>query len=111
MRVAIHGRYSSENQRPESIEDQIAACRRAAAQRDFTVLEDHIYADQARSGTRRGRHGLTALVAAAHQSLFDVLVDDLSRLARDNHLMLSVLAELRFAGVRVVSVADGLGTM
>jgi DNA invertase Pin-like site-specific DNA recombinase len=37
-----------------------------------------------------------------------VLVDDLSRLARDNYLMLSVLAELHFAGVRVVSVADGL---
>lgn len=37
-----------------------------------------------------------------------MLVDDLSRLARDNFLMLSLLAELRFRGVRVVSVADGL---
>jgi hypothetical protein len=37
-----------------------------------------------------------------------VLVDDLSRLARDNYLMLSVVAELHFEGVRVVSVADGL---
>lgn len=37
-----------------------------------------------------------------------VLVDDLSRLAADNYLMLSVIAELHFEGVRVVSVADGL---
>ena len=37
-----------------------------------------------------------------------MLVDDLSRLARDNYLMLTVLAELQFAGVNVVSVADGL---
>jgi DNA invertase Pin-like site-specific DNA recombinase len=37
-----------------------------------------------------------------------VLVDDLSRLARDNHLMLSIIAELHFEGIRVVSVADGL---
>jgi len=37
-----------------------------------------------------------------------VLVDDLSRLARDNYLMLSVIAEVHFEGVRVVSVADGL---
>lgn len=38
------------------------------------------------------------------------LVDDLSRLARDNYLMLSLMAELHFNGVRVVSVADGLDT-
>lgn len=37
-----------------------------------------------------------------------MLVDDLSRLARDNHLMLSIIAEFRFEGVRVISVADGL---
>ena len=36
------------------------------------------------------------------------MVDDLSRLARDNYLMLSVLADLHFEGVRVVSVADGV---
>jgi len=42
MRAAIYARYSSENQRPESIEDQITACRRLASQRGFSVLEDHI---------------------------------------------------------------------
>ncbi len=109
MRAAIYARYSSENQRPESIEDQVAACRRLAGQRGFSILEDHIYADQAQSGARRDRQGLSALVAAAQGNQFDlVLVDDLSRLARDNYLMLSVIAELHFEGVRVVSVADGL---
>ncbi len=109
MRAAIYARYSSENQRPESIDDQIAACQRLAAERGFTVLEEHIYADQAQSGARKDRQGLTALLAAAQNRQFEVvLVDDLSRLARDNFLMLSVLAELHFAGVRVVSVADRL---
>ena len=85
MRGAVYARYSSENQRPESIEDQIGACRRLASQRGFSVLEDHIYADQAQSGARRDRQGLSALVAAAQNGQFDVvLVDDLSRLARDN---------------------------
>ena len=46
-------------------------------------------------GTRGGQFGV-------------VLVDDLSRLARDNYLMLSVIAGLHFEGVRVVSVANGL---
>ena len=48
-------------------------------------------------------------MAAARSGEFDVvLVDDLSRLARDNHLMLSIIAELHFEGIRVISVADGL---
>lgn len=109
MRAAIYARYSSENQRPESIEDQIGACRRLARERGIAVLEDHIYADQARSGARKDRPGLEALLAAAPGGQFGVvLVDDLSRLARDNYLMLSILAELHFEGIRVVSVADGL---
>ncbi len=109
MRAAIYARYSSENQRPESIEDQISACRRLAVQRGFAVLDDHIYSDQAQSGARRDRLGLSAIIAAGQQGHFDiVLVDDLSRLARDNYLMLSVIAELHFEGLRVVSVADGL---
>lgn len=109
MRAAIYARYSSENQRPESIEDQVGACRRLAAERGFVILEDQIYSDQAKSGARRDREGLAALIEAASSGVFDVvLVDDLSRLARDNYLMLSVLAELHFEKVRVVSVADGL---
>ena len=109
MRSAIYARYSSENQRPESIEDQISACRRLASERGFTVLDDHIYADKAQSGARKDRQGLADLLAAAQGGQFDVvLVDDLSRLARDNYLMLSIMAELHFEGVRVVSVADGL---
>jgi DNA invertase Pin-like site-specific DNA recombinase len=48
-------------------------------------------------------------MTAARSGEFDVvLVDDLSRLARDNHLMLSIIAELHFDGIRVISVADGL---
>jgi len=48
-------------------------------------------------------------MAAARKGEFDVvLVDDLSRLARDNYLMLSIIAELHFEGIRVISVADGL---
>ena len=111
MRAAIYARYSSENQRPESIEDQVRACRVSAAKRNFVVLEDHIYTDHAQSGANPDRPGLTALRAAAQEHSFDVvLVDDLSRLARDNALMLLVLNDLQYAGVRVVSVADHLDT-
>jgi len=45
---------------------------------------------------------------ASHRQFHLVLVDDLSRLARSTLLVLLLLEELRFEGVRVVSVTDGL---
>ena len=113
VRAAVYARYSSQNQRKESIADQIASCRRLAQDRGFVVLEQHIYVDEAQSGASLQRPGLIALVDAAKDKLFDlVLVDDLSRLARDNMYMymLVTLANLRFEGVRVVSVADRVDT-
>jgi len=110
--AAIYARYSSENQRPESIDDQISACRKLAKLRSLTISDEHIYADQAQSGARSDRPALAALMAAARGGKFEaVLVDDLSRLARDNHLMLPIIAELHFEGIRVISVADGLDTL
>src|SRR5437588_238971 len=109
MTAAIYARYSSENQRPESIDDQISACRKLAKLQSLAVSDEHIYADQAQSGARSDRPALAALMTAARAAEFQVvLVDDLSRLARDNHLMLSIIAELHFEGIRVISVADGL---
>ncbi len=111
MRAAIYARYSSENQRPESIEDQISSCKKLAQGRGYTLASEQIYIDKATSGARKDRPGLNQLMDGAENGIFDViLVDDLSRLARDNYLMLSLLAELRFRGVRVISVADGLDT-
>ena len=109
MRAAIYARYSSENQRPESIEDQVRSCRELAARHGFTVSSDHIFADEAKSGALRDRPGLDRLRAAAQEREFDaVLIDDLSRLSRDNHYLLTLYAEFRFHGVRIISRADSL---
>ena len=111
MQAAIYARYSSENQRPESIDDQISSCRKLAKERQYDVEHGHIYTDAAASGAREDRPGLAALRAAAVAGEFRaLLIDDLSRLARNTLLLLSVLEGLRFHGVRVVSVADGLDT-
>ena len=83
MKVAIYARYSSENQRPESIEDQIRGCQELAAARGYSVDPTHIYTDAAKSGASRDRPGLEALLAAARARQFEaVLVDDLSRLSQ-----------------------------
>ncbi len=109
MNTAIYARYSTDHQRPESIEDQVNSCRKYAAEHDLQVREAHIYCDQAVSGTRKDRPALEELVDAAERNRFSaVLVDDLSRLARDNHLMLTLLAKMHSHGIKVVSVADQL---
>lgn len=42
-RAAIYARYSSDNQRDASIEDQVRLCRERAEHEDMTVIE--IYSD------------------------------------------------------------------
>ena len=109
--AAVYARYSTENQRPQSIPDQVLACRRAADDRGLVVLDDHIYSDEAQSGARWDRPALNRLLEAAGNHFFQVvLVDDLSRLARDNFFMLRLILDLEFHNVRLVSVADGVDT-
>ena len=111
-KAAIYARYSSDNQKPTSIDDQVLACSRFATERGIVVLRDHVYEDRAQSGTRRDRQGLLALIDAAPNRLFDlVLVDDLSRLSRDLAFMLDLVQQFRFLDVGIVSVADGLDTL
>ena len=57
LRGAIYARYSSENQRPESIDDQISSCKKLAALRSYTLSDAHIYMDEATSGARKDRPG------------------------------------------------------
>ena len=42
MRAAVYARFSSENQREQSIEDQIRVCQEFAKRDGITVLENHI---------------------------------------------------------------------
>jgi DNA invertase Pin-like site-specific DNA recombinase len=112
-RCAVYARYSSDQQRPESIADQIRHSRQEAARHtDWTVLDDQIYADQAVSGASvEGRSGLQRLVQAAllKPRPFDlILVDDTSRLSRDVVDTVQHFRELRFHGVDLFFVNQGL---
>jgi site-specific DNA recombinase len=113
IRCALYARYSSDQQRPESIADQIRHCRQEAARHaDWVVLDDAIYTDEAVSGTSvEGRHGLQGLVQAALRKprSFDlILVDDTSRLSRDVVDTVQQFRELRFHGVDLFFVNQGL---
>jgi site-specific DNA recombinase len=111
LRCAIYARFSSDRQSAVSIEDQIRKCREYAARQGWEVLEEHIYADHAVTGTTAERMGLQKLLASAEQSgrPFDaILIDDTSRLTRKLADALNLYERLTFAGVRLVAISQGV---
>ena len=105
-RVALYARYSSDNQRDASIEDQLRLCRDYAARQNWTIVET--YADRAVSGATLLRAGIQALVADAQHGQFDVvLAEALDRISRDQEDVAAVFKRLRFASVTIVTLAEG----
>ena len=111
LRCACYTRFSTDKQTPISTEDQIRKCREFAEAKGWTVLEHHLYADEAVSGAGADRDGLKRLLAAA-KSLprpFDVvLVDDTSRLSRNVGDAARIREQLGFLGVRIIAVSQGI---
>jgi site-specific DNA recombinase len=113
LRAAIYSRYSSDLQSPSSIEDQLRKCREFAARQGWAVLDRHVYRDAALSGATDARPGLKQLLSAAlsKPAPFDiVLADDTSRLSRRMSDSLRISERLKFAGVRLVFVSQGIDT-
>jgi site-specific DNA recombinase len=112
-RCAVYARFSSEKQSPLSIEDQVRKCREYAKQYGWSVLDPHMYCDEAVSGATDDRRGLRRMLAAAtsKERPFDVvLCDDTSRISRTLKDSFTIHDELRFAGVRLIFVSQGIDT-
>jgi DNA invertase Pin-like site-specific DNA recombinase len=112
MDVAFYGRYSSDNQRETSIEDQRRVVGRWAERHGHLIVAE--FADAAVSGANaKIRKGLQAALKAAlsrHRRFDAIAVDQLSRLSRDVGDTDAIVKQLRFSGVRVVAVAEGIDT-
>lgn len=112
MRVACYARYSSDLQRETSIADQLAVAARYAKERGWKLEDGRIYTDAAISGASiQGRQGIQRLLAAAAENPkpFDVvLVDDSSRVSRDIADAIRVMQQLKFLGIRVLYLSQGI---
>jgi site-specific DNA recombinase len=111
FRCATYARFSTDLQRDTSLDDQLAVARRYAESHGWHVLAEHVYTDAAISGASLEREGIQALLAAAARRPlpFDVLlVDDSSRVARDLADAVRVLQQLKFFGVRVIYISQGI---
>ncbi len=67
LRCVIYARYGTEQQRVQSIEDQVEVCRRYAVAQGWTVI--NAYSDAARSGADKMRPGFQQLMADARRGL------------------------------------------
>ena len=82
MRVVIYARYSSDQQREASIEDQLRICKERIAREGWELVQ--VFQDRARSGASSLRAGYQALLAGAREGGVDlVLAEALDRLSRD----------------------------
>ncbi len=106
---AIYARYSSDQQRPVSITDQVRTCTEYATARGWEIVAT--FSDEAISGAGADRPGLARMIEAAlaESRAFDVvLVDDSSRLSRRLADAINLFERLNFAGVRVISISQGI---
>ncbi len=106
MKVAIYARYSSDNQRDASIADQLRICREFALRQAWTVVQE--FTDHAISGATLLRSGFQALMRDALNRRFDVvLAESLDRFSRDQEDTAGLFKRLTFAGVNIVTLAEG----
>jgi len=107
INAAAYCRYSSDNQREESIDAQIRAIKEYAARNDFNIIK--VYTDEARSATTDNRPGFLEMVKDSELELFEnVIVHKLDRFARDRYDSAFYKRKLRKNGVRVLSVLETL---
>jgi len=106
IRVALYARYSSDNQRDASIEDQLRQCRERAAREGWTVVES--YSDRSISGSSLIRSGIQSLLADAQAGRFDIVLSEaLDRISRDQEDVAGVFKRLSFAGVTIFTLSEG----
>ena len=106
MRVAIYARYSSDQQRDASIEDQLRVCRARADREGWLVVDT--YTDHATSGATTLRAGYQALLAALRGGSIDVvLAESLDRFSRDLEHIAAFFKQCVFHKVRIHTLAEG----
>ncbi|AOW13151.1 hypothetical protein LPB72_07280 [Hydrogenophaga crassostreae] len=113
MRTAAYARYSTDEQRATSIDDQIRRCHEVAKREGLEIEPTLVFSDDAVSGSAKGRHK-----RPSYQRLIDgidageiriVVVDELSRLTRDVEESGRLMRYVENVGLQIIA-ASGLDT-
>ena len=106
MKAVIYARYSSDNQREESIEGQVRECQSFAERKGYTVIRTYI--DRALSGTRAdNRPEFQQMISDSTLREFQyVIVWKIDRFSRDKFDSVKYKYALKSSGVSVISATE-----
>lgn len=107
MKGVIYARYSSENQKEESIEGQIRECTAYAERNGITILGSYI--DRALSAKTDNRPDFQRMVADSSKNMFDVIIVwKLDRFARNRYDSAYYKHLLKKNNVKVISATEAI---
>ena len=106
MKAVIYARYSSDNQREESIEGQVRECQSFAERKGYTVIRTYI--ERALSGTRAdNRPQFQQMISDSTLREFQyVIVWKIDRFSRDKFDSVKYKYALKSSGVSVISATE-----
>lgn len=108
-RAAIYARFSSHNQRSESIEIQVDAGTRYIAENGLELVK--IYADYAKTGRNTDRREYKQMMNDARLGLFDyVVIYKVPRIMRNRDEMALTRIMLRKAGVEILYAGEEIAS-
>ena len=107
INAVIYARYSSHNQREESIEGQLKVCYEYARQNNINIIREYI--DRAQTGTNDNREQFQKMIADSDKQCFQaVLCYQLDRFARNRYDSAMNKAKLKKNGVKVISARENI---
>ncbi|ABY92005.1 recombinase family protein [Thermoanaerobacter brockii subsp. lactiethylicus] len=107
IRAAAYARYSSDNQREESIEAQLRAIKEYCEKNNIQLVK--IYTDEAKSATTDDRPAFLQMIKDSSLGLFNaVIVHKLDRFARNRYDSAFYRRQLKKNGVKLISVLEQL---
>ena len=109
-RYVGYARFSSDNQREASIEDQNRSIIRKFAEMGIPEDQVRLFSDSAITGTHDNRPEYQKIMRAIEANDVETLiVEDQSRLTRDTDIG-DLLNKFKFNGVRFIAIHDGIDT-
>lgn len=108
-RAAIYARFSSHNQRSESIEIQVEAGTRYCVENGLTVVR--VYTDYAKTGRNTNRAEFQRMMDDARLGLFDyVVIYKVPRIMRNRDEMALARIMLRKCGVEILYAGEEIAS-